>query len=55
MQGEPVVDLTVTKAMAGQITATLDLTPQQVTELPGEGRYYVQIDSENAPDGNLWG
>ena len=54
MRGEPVVDLTVTKAMAGQITATLDLTPQQVTELQA-GRYYVQIDSEKAPDGNLWG
>jgi hypothetical protein len=54
MRGEPVADLVVTPAMAGQITATLDLTPQQVAELQA-GRYYVQIDSEKAPDGNLWG
>jgi hypothetical protein len=54
MRGEPVMELTVPRASAGQITATLDLTPQQIGELQA-GRYYVQIDSEKAPDGNLWG
>jgi hypothetical protein len=54
MRGEPVMDLTVTRATAGQVSATLDLTPQQASELQA-GRYYVQIDSEKAPDGNLWG
>ena len=33
---------------------TLDLTPLQVTDLE-KGRFYVQLHSEKAPDGNLWG
>ena len=30
------------------------LTPAQVQELSAS-RYYVQLHSEKAPDGNLWG
>jgi hypothetical protein len=36
------------------VSATLDLTPQQIESLK-KGRLYLQIDSEKAPDGNLWG
>ncbi len=54
MRGEPVLDLQVTKSVTGTVTATVNLTPQQVTDLQN-GRLYIQIHSEKAPDGNLWG
>jgi hypothetical protein len=44
----------VTKAISGSVTGTLELTAQQVQSLRA-GRLYVQIHSEKAPDGNLWG
>jgi CHRD domain len=50
----PDLDLMVTKAENGEISGTLDLTPDQITELRN-GRWYVQIQSVGAPDGNLWG
>jgi len=50
----PDLDLTVTKAEKGEISATLDLAPDQITDLRN-GRWYVQIQSVGAPDGNLWG
>ena len=46
--------LTVTKAEKGVVSGTLDLTPDQIADLRG-GRLYLQIQSERAPDGNLWG
>jgi CHRD domain-containing protein len=48
------LDLTVTKAEKGAVSATLELTPDQIADLRS-GRLYVQIQSERAPDGNLWG
>jgi hypothetical protein len=54
VRGEPILDLNVTKATSGTITANLDLTPQQVQDLQ-QMRLYVQLHSEKAPDGNLWG
>jgi CHRD domain-containing protein len=50
----PGFDLTVTKAAKGAISGTIALTPDQVGELR-KGLWYVQIQSERAPDGNLWG
>jgi hypothetical protein len=54
VRGEPMLDLTVTKATSGTITGILDLTPQQAQDLQ-QMRLYVQLASEKAPDGNLWG
>ena len=54
VRGEPILDLTVTKATSGTITANLDLTPQLVQDLQ-QMRLYVQLSSEKAPDGTLWG
>jgi CHRD domain-containing protein len=57
MRGPVVADLTVAKGSeptAGTITGTLDLTALQVTDLE-KGRFYVQLHSDKAPDGNLWG
>ena len=50
----PNLDLTVTKAEKGTVSGTLQLTPDQIADLRN-GRWYVQIQSERAPDGNLWG
>ncbi len=50
----PNLDLAVTKAEKGELSGTLDLTPDQIADLRN-GRWYVQIQSERAPDGNLWG
>ena len=52
--GAVLFDLTVTKAVSGTISGSFDLTPEQIDGLR-KGRLYVQIDSEKAPDGNLWG
>jgi len=50
----PNLELTVTKAVKGAVSGTLELTPDQISDLRN-GRLYVQIQSERAPDGNLWG
>ena len=57
MRGPVVAELTVARGSeptGGTITGTLDLTPLQVTDLE-KGRFYIQLHSEKAPDGNLWG
>jgi len=48
------LNLTVTKAKKGTVSGTLELTQDQISDLRN-GRLYVQIQSERAPDGNLWG
>ena len=54
VRGPAVFDLTVTKAAGGTIGGSFDLTPEQIEDLR-KGRLYVQLHSEKAPDGNLWG
>jgi CHRD domain len=54
VRGNPVLDLTVSNATSGTIGGTLTLNPMQVQDLK-KGWFYVQIHSEKAPDGNLWG
>ena len=54
MRGPKLLDLTVTKAMSGELSGSFDLTPPQVERLK-KGNWYVQIHSEKAPEGNLWG
>jgi hypothetical protein len=54
VRGPVILDLTVAHAASGAVSASLDLTPQQIESLK-KGRLYIQIDSEKAPDGNLWG
>ena len=48
------LDLIVTKAAKGAISGTLELSPDQIADLRS-GKLYVQIESERAPEGNLWG
>ena len=57
MRGPVVAELTVAKGtepITGTITGTIDLTALQLADLE-KGRFYVQLHSEKAPDGNLWG
>ena len=54
VRGASVADLVVSKAMRGTMTGSVDLTPEQVKGLR-EGRLYIEVASEKAPEGNLWG
>ena len=54
VRGPAILDLTVSKALSGMVTGSVDLTPEQ-TESLRKGQLYIQIHSEKAPDGNLWG
>jgi hypothetical protein len=54
IRGPVMFELTVTKGTSGTISGMFRLTPEQV-EAVKQGRFYVQIHSEKAPDGNLWG
>jgi hypothetical protein len=52
--GVVIHELTVTKAISGNISGSVDLTPAEMEALR-KGMVYVQIHSVGAPDGNLWG
>jgi hypothetical protein len=54
ISGPPIFDVTVSKATSGTVSGTIDLSAAQVRDLK-EGRLYLQIHSEKAPDGNLRG
>jgi hypothetical protein len=53
-RGPAIRDLTVTRATSGALSATLDLTAQEVDSLR-KGKLYIQLHSEKPPDGTLWG
>ena len=52
--GPPILDLMVSNATSGNVTGTVELTPSELEDLRN-AKLYVQIDSEKAPEGNLWG
>jgi hypothetical protein len=54
VRGPAIADLTIAKATSGTITGSVDLTAPQVAELH-KGGLYVEIHSEKAPDGAIWG
>jgi hypothetical protein len=54
VRGPAIGDLTISKAASGTIGGSIDLTPDQLTSLR-KGGLYVQIYTEKAPDGVLWG
>ena len=63
VRGAAILDLHVTpqpqdttrmNGYRGEIRDTVELTPEQLEDLRN-GRLYVQIESQDAPDGNLWG
>ena len=54
VRGPAFQDLTISKATTGTISGSADLTPPQLENL-SHGGIYIQIHSEKAPDGVLWG
>ena len=54
IRGMPFGDLTISKATEGTISGSVTLMPDQARALE-RSRVYLQISSERAPDGNLWG
>lgn len=54
VRGPALGTLTITKAMKGNITGSMDLNPTQVAHLK-KGGLYVQIYTEKPADGTLWG
>ena len=60
LRGPAILDVTVeggtsgTSGTSGRVSGTFELTSAQVDDLL-EGRLYLQLHSEGAPDGNLWG
>jgi hypothetical protein len=54
VRGVALADLTVSKGTSGTVTGSIDLTPEQAQSLR-KGQLYIQIASEKAPEGNLWG
>ena len=54
MRGPAIGDLKITPGTTGTIGGSFELTKEQVDDL-ANGRLYIQLHSEKAPDGNLWG
>lgn len=54
VRGPVIFTLTISSATSGKLSGTFDLTPDQIEGLR-KGQFYIQIASEKAPDGNLWG
>lgn len=54
LRGPSILELKATPATSGTLNGTLELTKAQIEDLTNS-RFYVQLHSEKAPDGNLWG
>ena len=54
MRGAPIGDLAATANTSGTITGSIELNKTQLEDLEA-GRLYIQLHSQKAPDGNLWG
>ena len=52
--GTQAIDLSVSPATSGTVSGMLTLTARQIAAFR-TGKLYVQIDSQKAPTGNLWG
>jgi hypothetical protein len=53
-RGPVIHELEIETMREGTLTGSVTLNAEQVEALRA-GRLYIQIDSESAPDGNLWG
>jgi hypothetical protein len=54
VRGPKIADLTVTQAAAGTVSGSIKLSRAQLAAF-GKGGLYVEIDSAEAPEGDLWG
>ncbi len=54
VRGPKIADLTVTAATTGEVSGKVTLNSKQLTTFH-KGGLYIEIDSGDAPDGDLWG
>ena len=54
VRGAAIGDLTVSKSAGGDVSGSVTLNKDQLNALSA-GRIYIQVNSEPAPEGNLWG
>ena len=54
VRGDALFELSVEASVSGTFSGNVELTQEQVQRLR-QGRLYIQIHSEAAPEGNLWG
>ena len=54
MRGAPIGELSATQETSGTISGSIELGKDQIADLAA-GRLYIQLHSQKAPDGNLWG
>jgi hypothetical protein len=54
VRGPRFADLTISADTSGTVSGTVQLNPQQLAALR-KGGLYVEIDSDKAPEGDLWG
>jgi hypothetical protein len=54
VRGPLIADLTISPDTTGKLSGTVQLNAQQLAALR-KGGLYVEIDSDKAPEGDLWG
>jgi hypothetical protein len=54
VRGPRVADITISADTSGTVSGTVQLNTQQLAALH-KGGLYVEIDSDKAPEGDLWG
>jgi hypothetical protein len=54
VRGAPIHELDVEPSASGRVSGVVELSRAEAQALR-DGRIYLQIDSEPAPEGNLWG
>ncbi len=54
VRGPVLFNVKISQAVAGTVEGTFRLSADQIDALR-KGRFYLEIASEKAPDGNLWG
>ena len=54
VRGPVIQSLSISTQSEGEVTGSMQLAPDEVVALRA-GRLYIQIHSEIAPEGNLWG
>jgi CHRD domain len=54
VRGPLIADLTISPGTTGTLSGTVQLNTQQLAALH-KGGVYVEIDSDKAPEGDLWG
>ncbi|HTZ60368.1 MAG TPA: CHRD domain-containing protein [Acidobacteriaceae bacterium] len=54
VRGPVVTSLTISPATSGALSGSVELNPNQLTAFH-KGGLYIEIDSEQAPEGDLWG